>query len=109
MTIGLGITSLCDITSQSNKLFGVATAARLLRQTGSHKEPKTHRVSPPSLPHPGAQLLQDHQAANGLEEGEEEAAGAELSALQVGAGVCVRHAARLRQLRQVQRGESHES
>lgn len=72
-------------------------------------ENQTHRVSLPSSPHVGTQLLQDHQAANGLEEGEEEAAGAELPTLQVGAGVCVRHAARLQQLRQVQRGESHVS
>lgn len=58
---------------------------------------------------PGAKLLQDYQAAHGPKEGEEEAAGAELPVLQVYPGVCVRHAPGLQKLRQVQRGEEHES
>lgn len=40
----------------------------------------------------GAQLLQDHQAAHGPEEGEEEAAAAKLPLLPVNTGVCVGHA-----------------
>lgn len=58
---------------------------------------------------PGSQLLQDHQAADGPEEGKEEAAGAELAALPDPAGLCLRCAPRLHKLRQVQRGEWHES
>ena len=58
---------------------------------------------------PGAQLLQDYQEAHGPEEGEEEAAAAELPALPVCAGVCVRHAPGLHKLRKLQRGEQHES
>lgn len=63
----------------------------------------------PSSVQPGAQLLQDYQAAHGPEEGEEEAAVAELPVLPLHPGVCVRHASDLQKLCGLQRGERHES
>lgn len=72
-------------------------------------QPNYSENRPFIFPPPGAKLLQDYQAAHGPKEGEEEAAGAELPVLQVHPGVCVRHAPGLQKLRQVQRGEEHES
>lgn len=59
-------------------------------------------LSNPLLFNPGTQLLQDHQAAHGPEEGEEEAAVTELPVLQIHPGVCLRHAPRLQKLCKVQ-------
>ena len=72
---------------------------------GGEKETPTPVVSAPQ----GAQLLQDHQAAHGPAEGEEEAAGAQLAAVPQRAGLRLGRAPGLQQLLQVQRGGWHES
>ena len=58
----------------------------------SKSKSENHRnemLSNPPLFNPGAQLLQDYQAANGPKESKEEAAVTELPVLPVHPGVCV--------------------
>lgn len=60
------------------------------------------RLDQPLSPQSGAKLLQDYQTAHGPEEGEEEAAGAELTVLQLHPGVCVRCAPDFQKLCRIQ-------
>lgn len=56
----------------------------------------------PLFVQPGAELLQDYQAAHGPQEGKEEAAVTELTVLPVHPGFCIRYAPGLQKLRELQ-------
>lgn len=59
-------------------------------------------LSNPLLFNPGAQLLQDYQAAHGPEESKEKVAVTQLPVLPVHPGICVRYAPGVQKLCKVQ-------